>query len=125
MPTYAYRCNTCDHRFEQFQKFSEDPLTECPACQEKIQRVIQPIGVVFKGSGWYINDSRKAAPNENGATATASKSETSNGSTSAESGPVSETAKSAKTEPAKSGEASSKKDAAPAAAKRDAQPAAR
>jgi len=58
MPTYAYRCADCGHEFDAFQKFSEDPLTECPNCGGTIRRVFQPVGVVFKGSGWYINDSR-------------------------------------------------------------------
>ena len=58
MPTYAYRCADCGHEFDAFQKFSDDPLTECPNCGGTIRRVFQPVGVVFKGSGWYINDSR-------------------------------------------------------------------
>jgi putative FmdB family regulatory protein len=58
MPTYAYKCADCSHQFDQFQKFSDDPLTECPSCSGKVRRVIQPVGVVFKGSGFYINDSR-------------------------------------------------------------------
>jgi putative FmdB family regulatory protein len=59
VPTYAYRCTNCAHEFETFQKFSEDPLTECPECGSTIRRIFQPVGIVFKGSGWYINDSRK------------------------------------------------------------------
>lgn len=59
MPTYVYRCSSCGHEFEQFQKMSDDPLTICPACGGEIHRVIHPVGVVFKGSGWYITDSRK------------------------------------------------------------------
>lgn len=59
MPTYTYRCDTCGHQFETVQRFSDDPLTECPSCGAAIRRVIQPVGVVFKGSGWYITDSRK------------------------------------------------------------------
>lgn len=58
MPTYAYRCSDCGHEFDAFQRFSDDPLRECPSCGGAIRRVIQPVGVVFKGSGWYINDSR-------------------------------------------------------------------
>lgn len=61
MPTYAYRCTTCDHQFEQSQRFSDDPLRDCPVCDGLVRRVIQPVGIVFKGSGWYITDSRKAA----------------------------------------------------------------
>lgn len=64
MPTYQYRCKSCAHEFDQFQKFSEDPLTVCPECGQEIRRVIQPVGVVFKGSGWYITDSRPAAVSE-------------------------------------------------------------
>ncbi len=58
MPTYSYLCDSCGHDFEIVQRFAEDPLTECPECGSRIRRVIQPVGVVFKGSGWYINDSR-------------------------------------------------------------------
>jgi putative FmdB family regulatory protein len=58
MPTYSYRCDTCNHQFDAVQRFTDDPLTECPECGASIRRVIQPVGVVFKGSGWYITDSR-------------------------------------------------------------------
>jgi putative FmdB family regulatory protein len=67
MPTYHYRCKSCAHEFDQFQKFSENPLTVCPACGQEIRRVIQPVGVVFKGSGWYITDSRPKSADSNGA----------------------------------------------------------
>ncbi len=59
MPTYSYRGTACSHEFDYVQKFSDDPLTECIGCQGPVRRVYQPVGVVFKGSGWYINDSRK------------------------------------------------------------------
>ena len=58
MPTYVYRCDTCSNQFEIVQRFSDDPLKACPDCIGQVQRVIHPVGVVFKGSGWYINDSR-------------------------------------------------------------------
>jgi putative FmdB family regulatory protein len=59
MPTYVYACNSCGKQFEQFQSFKDDPLTVCPCGQEgQVRRVIQPAGILFKGSGWYINDSR-------------------------------------------------------------------
>jgi putative FmdB family regulatory protein len=58
MPTYTYKCDSCGHDFEAVQRFADDPLTECPQCGSAIRRVIQPVGVVFKGSGWYITDSR-------------------------------------------------------------------
>ncbi len=65
MPTYAYRCTNCAHEFEAVQKFSDDPLKQCPECDAEIRRVFQPVGIVFKGSGWYINDSRKGSDKSN------------------------------------------------------------
>ena len=60
MPTYSYRCDACGNRFDAVQRFSDDPLRDCPACAGSVRRVIHPVGVVFKGSGWYITDSRPA-----------------------------------------------------------------
>lgn len=57
MPTYAYRCKSCLHEFEEFQKFSDDPLVECPSCkQNTLVRIISGSGLVFKGSGFYLTD---------------------------------------------------------------------
>jgi putative FmdB family regulatory protein len=61
MPTYVYACDSCGAEFEQFQSFKDEPLRECPRCAQAIRRVFQPVGIVFKGSGWYINDSRGAS----------------------------------------------------------------
>ncbi len=60
MPLYAYQCRTCGHEFETRQSFHDAPLTDCPNCQTEntVFRVIQAAGVVFKGSGWYITDSK-------------------------------------------------------------------
>lgn len=58
MPTYVYKCEECNYHFEQLQKFSDKPLKSCPRCKGKVKRIIHPTGIVFKGSGWYINDSR-------------------------------------------------------------------
>jgi putative FmdB family regulatory protein len=57
LPTYQYLCNDCDHAFEAFQSFSEEPLTECPECKGEIRKVYSSVGVVFKGSGFYKTDS--------------------------------------------------------------------
>ena len=63
MPTYDYVCDACGNRFEKFQSFKDDPIKVCPVCgKESARRVISAAGVIFKGSGWYINDSRKPAP---------------------------------------------------------------
>ncbi len=58
MPTYPYICNDCGESLEAVQKFSDDALTECPACGGKLRKVYSAVGVVFKGSGFYRNDSR-------------------------------------------------------------------
>jgi putative FmdB family regulatory protein len=58
LPTYQYRCTECDHAFEQFQSFTDDALTVCPVCSGRLRKVFNAVGVVFKGSGFYRNDSR-------------------------------------------------------------------
>jgi putative FmdB family regulatory protein len=83
MPTYVYACNACGKQFEQVQSFKDAPLRVCPCSQEgTVRRVFQPVGIVFKGSGWYITDSRKSdtasvsASGSNGSEARAESSET-------------------------------------------------
>ncbi len=58
MPLYTYRCNDCDHLFEVRQRMSDNPLSDCPVCVGEVRRVINSVGVVFKGNGFYITDSR-------------------------------------------------------------------
>ncbi len=58
MPTYQYRCQDCQSPLEVVQKFTDDPLTECPSCQGSLRKVFSAVGVVFKGSGFYATDSR-------------------------------------------------------------------
>lgn len=60
MPTYVYACDACGAQFEQFQSFKDEPVRTCPRCSNGVRRVFQPVGIVFKGSGWYITDSRKS-----------------------------------------------------------------
>lgn len=67
MPTYVYACDTCQVQFEKYQSFSEDALRTCPTCQGAVRRVMQPVGIAFKGSGWHINDYR-TTPKESGST---------------------------------------------------------
>jgi putative FmdB family regulatory protein len=69
MPTYEYLCKTCGHRFETWQKMSDEPLTVCPNCGAEIHRVLFATGVVFKGSGFYSTETR-AQPSENGSSET-------------------------------------------------------
>ena len=69
MPTYQYSCTECGHFFEQVQSFSDASLTECPACQGRLRKVFNAVGVVFKGSGFYRNDSRSEGSRSSGDTA--------------------------------------------------------
>jgi len=61
LPTYEYACTACGHRLEAVQKFSDDPLTECPECGGALRKVYGAVGIVLKGSGFYKTDSRAAA----------------------------------------------------------------
>ncbi len=59
MPVYTYRCESCGVQFEKTQKFSDAPLTRCPECGKKeLRKVYTPVGIVFKGSGFYATDHR-------------------------------------------------------------------
>jgi putative FmdB family regulatory protein len=59
MPTYQYRCPTCEHEFETFQSIVEDPISTCPSCDGETRRVISGgVGLIFKGSGFYLTDYR-------------------------------------------------------------------
>ncbi|MEU0677996.1 FmdB family zinc ribbon protein [Streptomyces sp. NPDC006172] len=58
MPTYQYQCTECGEGLEAVQKFTDDALTECPSCGGRLKKVFSAVGIVFKGSGFYRNDSR-------------------------------------------------------------------
>ena len=66
MPTYGYLCNDCKHEFSAFQSMKDDPIALCPECKGTVKRLLYPVGVVFKGSGWYVNDSRAPEKSEGG-----------------------------------------------------------
>ncbi|MGI9196946.1 MAG: FmdB family zinc ribbon protein [Candidatus Nanopelagicales bacterium] len=90
MPTYEYVCSDCGHELEAVQSFSDDPLTECPACAGSLRKRFGNVGVVFKGSGFYRNDSRGSSDSAKSDTKTdtkadaksESKSDSTSGSTS-------------------------------------------
>ncbi len=63
MPIYTYHCDQCDHEFEKYQSFSEDSLTTCPKCREEtLRKVYKPALVLFKGSGYYVTDTKSHNP---------------------------------------------------------------
>ena len=86
MPTYAYACTECDHRFDIVQSFSDDSLTVCPECDGKLRKVFNAVGVVFKGGGFYRTDSRSGSsssvPASTSSDSGSSKSESSSSSAS-------------------------------------------
>lgn len=87
MPTYVYECEDCGVRFERLQSYSDAPLRECPECSGHVHRVIQPVGVIFKGSGFYVTDNKgksstgiPAAKKEEGSSAPAAEKKAESGS---------------------------------------------
>ncbi len=66
MPIYTYRCEECGIQFEQYQKFTDEPLTVCPECGEpSLHKVYSPAGIIFKGSGFYATDHRSPSGQTN------------------------------------------------------------
>ena len=61
MPTYEYECQQCHERVEAVQRFADSAMTVCPQCGGELRKVFSSVGIVFKGSGFYKNDSRKSA----------------------------------------------------------------
>ena len=60
MPLYEYQCDDCGLRFERRQPITADPLKDCPECGGEVHRLIHPVGIIFKGKGFYVTDNRKA-----------------------------------------------------------------
>lgn len=84
MPTYEYRCKDCGKQLEVVQAFSDDPLTECPECQGSLKKVFNSVGISFKGSGFYKNDSRSGS--SAGSSSSSSSASTSSSDSSSSSG---------------------------------------
>jgi|SRR6266851_10292551 len=100
MPTYGYRCSNCGHEFEIQQRMSDPPLKVCPNCQGKLTKILYPIGISFKGSGFYTTDykgsSESAGASSDGASASStSGSEAKSDSSKSESKPESKPEKKA------------------------------
>jgi putative FmdB family regulatory protein len=111
VPTYQYTCTECGEPLEAVQKFSDEPLAVCPACGGRLRKVFSPVGIVFKGSGFYRTDSRKSATAAAPATKDKDKSPAESSSSTSDSGSSNGTADkpaAKKAEPAKSSSASEK-----------------
>ncbi|MGW1954039.1 FmdB family zinc ribbon protein [Streptomyces sp. NPDC001920] len=85
MPTYQYQCTECGEGLEAVQKFTDDALTECPSCQGRLKKVFSAVGIVFKGSGFYRNDSRGASSSSSPASSKSSSSSSESSSASSSS----------------------------------------
>ncbi|MBR7830474.1 FmdB family transcriptional regulator [Actinospica sp. MGRD01-02] len=86
MPTYQYQCTECGEALEVVQKFTDDALTVCPACEGKLRKVYSAVGIVFKGSGFYRTDSRGNSSSSSApASSSSGKSESSSSSSKSDS----------------------------------------
>ena len=110
MPTYSYACTECGDRFDAVQAFSDSALTTCAKCNGRLRKLFGNVGVVFKGSGFYRNDSRDSSKNS------AKSSSSSSGSSSSESTSSSSSSSSDKSSSSSNGSSSSSTSTAPAAA---------
>lgn len=95
MPTYQYQCTECGEGLEAVQKFTDDALTECPSCNGRLKKVFSAVGIVFKGSGFYRNDSRGSSSSSSPASSKPSSSSSSSTSSSSDSGSSSSSTSSA------------------------------
>ncbi|WP_370259230.1 FmdB family zinc ribbon protein [Streptomyces sp. V4I8] len=105
MPTYQYQCTACGEGLEAVQKFTDDALTECPSCQGRLKKVFSAVGIVFKGSGFYRNDSRGSSSSSS--PASSSKSSTSSSSDSSSSSSASSSSSSSDSKSSSAGSSSS------------------
>ncbi|MFF2326873.1 MULTISPECIES: FmdB family zinc ribbon protein [unclassified Streptomyces] len=106
MPTYQYQCTECGEGLEAVQKFTDDALTVCPSCEGRLKKVFSAVGIVFKGSGFYRNDSRGSSSSSTSASSS-TKASGSASSDSSSSSSGSDTKSSASSSPAASSSASS------------------
>ena len=104
MPTYEYRCRECGEHLEAVQSFSDDPLTECPRCSGPLRKVFNSVGISFKGSGFYKNDSRSKS-----SSSTSSSSSSSSGSSTSDTGGSSSSSSDTSSSSSSSGDSSSSK----------------
>ncbi|MFF3607467.1 MULTISPECIES: FmdB family zinc ribbon protein [Streptomyces] len=103
MPTYQYQCTECGEGLEAVQKFTDDALTECPSCHGRLKKVFSAVGIVFKGSGFYRNDSRGSSSSSSPASSKSSTTSSSSSSSSSDAKPAASTASSSSTSSSSTG----------------------
>ena len=72
MPIYGYRCSNCGHEFEIQQKITDQPLKACPKCEGKLAKILYPVGISFKGSGFYTTDYKGSGKSSDGSSGSSS-----------------------------------------------------
>ncbi|MFI1182713.1 FmdB family zinc ribbon protein [Streptomyces sp. NPDC020799] len=112
MPTYQYQCTECGEGLEAVQKFTDDALTVCPSCDGRLKKVFSAVGIVFKGSGFYRNDSRGASSSSSPAKASTTSSAPKSGSDSSSASSSTSSSTSSATSSASSTSSSSSTSAA-------------
>ncbi|MEU3990706.1 FmdB family transcriptional regulator [Streptomyces platensis] len=112
MPTYQYQCTECGEGLEAVQKFTDDALTECPACNGRLKKVFSAVGIVFKGSGFYRNDSRGSSSSSSPAKSAATSGTTSSSDSSSSSSGSSDSKSSAPAAASSTGSSSGTSSAA-------------
>ena len=112
MPTYSYACTECDNRFDAVQAFSDDALTTCEKCSGRLRKLFGSVGVVFKGSGFYRNDSRESTKSSSNGSAKSNSSSSSEGSSSSDTSSSSEKSSSSSSSSSEKSDSSSSKSAA-------------
>ncbi|WP_031082392.1 FmdB family zinc ribbon protein [Streptomyces sp. NRRL WC-3549] len=116
MPTYQYQCTECGEGLEAVQKFTDDALTVCPSCDGRLKKVFSAVGIVFKGSGFYRNDSRgsssSSAPAASSSKTSGSPSTTASSSSGSDSKPAASSASSTSSSSSSSGSSGSGTSAA-------------
>ena len=119
MPTYEYRCTNCDEGLEVVQSFSDDPLTECPTCGGRLRKVFSPVGIVFKGTGFYKTDSRGGKTGSIKPAEKEKEKETSSSSSSDSSSSSKSDSSSSKSDSSSSGSSSDKSSKSDTSSKKD------
>ncbi|MEU1017620.1 FmdB family zinc ribbon protein [Streptomyces sp. NPDC005898] len=113
MPTYQYQCTECGEGLEAVQKFTDDALTVCPSCDGRLKKVFSAVGIVFKGSGFYRNDSRGSSSSSTPSTTPSkSTSDTKSSTTSAAASSTSSSSSSSSSGSSSSGSSSASSSAA-------------
>jgi putative FmdB family regulatory protein len=112
VPTYSYACTECDNRFDAVQAFSDDALTTCEKCSGRLRKLFGSVGVVFKGSGFYRNDSRESAKSSSNGSAKSSSSSSSEGSSSSDTSSSSDKSSSSSSSSSEKSDSSPSKSAA-------------